>query len=200
MGLQSVHTLHSTPANALSLDMQNTAMFESLLTSAFTAYATGRLVDCLANIERCVRLLTVEQAWQRPNDVSNSVGNLVLHLNGNVRQWIIAGLGGEPFVRDRPAEFAARGPLPSDEILTRLRESILRANQSIAELDAAQLSRDYDIQGRTVTGLAATFHVVEHFSFHTGQIVSMTKLFTGQDLSLYDPQGQRIGTLEGGSV
>lgn len=170
------------------------------LPSAFTGYATGRLQDCLANIERCVGLLTVEQTWQRPNDVSNSVGNLVLHLTGNVRQWIVSGLGGEPFDRDRPAEFAERGPLPTEEIRAGLRNVVRRANEIIGGLSSTALEREYSIQGRTVTGVAAVFHVVEHFSFHTGQIVSMTKLFTGRDLSLYDPQGQRIDRLEGGSV
>jgi uncharacterized damage-inducible protein DinB len=170
------------------------------LRSAFTSYATSRLDDCLANIERCVGLLTVEQTWQRPNDVSNSVGNLVLHLTGNVRQWVIAGIGGEPFQRDRPAEFAERGPLPQAQILAGLRDVVVRADQVIAGLSAADLEQEYSIQGRTVTGIAAVFHVVEHFSFHTGQIVSMTKLFTGRDLSLYDPQGMRIDRLKGGSV
>jgi uncharacterized damage-inducible protein DinB len=170
------------------------------LSSAFTAYATGRLDDCLANIERCVGLLTVEQTWQRPNDVSNSVGVLVLHLTGNVRQWIVSGLGGEPFDRDRPAEFAERGPLPTEQTLAPFRDVITRANQVIASLAREQLEQNYPIQGRTVTGVAAVFHVVEHFSFHTGQIVSMTKLFTGKDLSLYDAQGQRIDALKGGSV
>lgn len=170
------------------------------LPSAFTSYATGRLDDCLANIERCVGLLTLEQTWQRPNEVSNTVGNLVLHLTGNVRQWIVAGLAGEPFDRDRPAEFAERGPLPQDQILAGLRDVVSRANEVIGGMTVADLEHDYSIQGRTVTGVAAVFHVVEHFSFHTGQIVSMTKLFTGRDLSLYDAQGQRIDTLKGGSV
>ena len=175
-------------------------MTSSALTSAFTSYATGRLLDCLANIERCAGLLTVEQIWTRPNEVSNSVGNLALHLTGNVTQWIAAGLGGEAFDRDRPSEFAERGPLPIDQALPPLRQAVERACAIIEGLTPESLARDYPIQGRTVTGLAAVFHVVEHFSFHTGQIVSTTKLLTGRDLSLYDPQGRRIGELKGGSV
>ena len=170
------------------------------LANSFTSYATGRLEDCLSNVERCASLLTVEQLWQRPNDVSNSVGNLALHLAGNVRQWILAGVAGEPFERDRPSEFAERGPLPMEQTLPPLRTTVERACAVIARLTPDDLEREYAIQGRTVTGLAAVFHVVEHFSFHTGQVVSMTKLFTGRDLSLYDPQGQRIAPLRGGSV
>ncbi|HEX6985514.1 MAG TPA: DUF1572 family protein [Planctomycetaceae bacterium] len=173
---------------------------DDALTRAFTSYATGRLGDCLSNVERCVGLLTAEQVWHRPNEASNSVGNLVLHLTGNVRQWIVAGLGGEPFDRDRPAEFAERGPLPTERILPPLRQTVERACDVIGGLTPEALLREYPIQGRTVTGLAATFHVVEHFSFHTGQVVSITKLLTGRDLSLYDAQGRRVAPLRGGSV
>lgn len=170
------------------------------LSEAFNDYATGRLEDCLANIERCVGLLTVEQIWQRPNDVSNSIGNLVLHLTGNVRQWIVAGLGGEEFDRDRPAEFSQRDPLPVAAILPPLRSTVEAACAVIRKMNTDSLAREYTIQYRAVPGLAAVFHVVEHFSFHTGQIVSTTKLWTGRDLSLYDAQGRRIEPLKGGSV
>lgn len=139
------------------------------LVDAFNAYAVGRLQDCLENIKRCTDLLTRDQIWQRPNEVSNSIGNLVLHLTGNVRQWIVSGLGEEHFDRNRPAEFAERGPLPTDQILTPLREAVAQAVTIIGNLSPESLARNYSIQGRTVTGLAATFHVVEHFSFHTGQ-------------------------------
>lgn len=175
-------------------------MTSATIAVAFTSYATGRLLDCLANIERCAALLTVEQIWARPNEVSNSVGNLALHLTGNVTQWITAGLRGETFHRDRPSEFAERSPLPVEQILSPLREAVERACAVIADLTPESLACDYPIQGRTVSGLAAVFHVVEHFSFHTGQIVSTTKLLTGRDLSLYDPQGMRLGELKGGSV
>jgi uncharacterized damage-inducible protein DinB len=175
-------------------------MSHEMLTPAFTRYATGRLDDCLANIERCVGLLTVEQLWERPNEVSNPVGNLVLHLTGNVRQWIVGGLGGEEFDRDRPGEFAERGPLTMDQVLPPLRATVESACRVIEKLDAESLVQEFVIQGRTVTGLAAVFHVVEHFSFHTGQVVSTTKLLTGRDLSLYDAEGRRIEPLPGSSV
>ena len=146
------------------------------LTAEFTHYAATKLADSLAQIERCLHLLTVEQIWQRPNEVSNSIGNLVLHLTGNVRQWILAGLGGEAFDRDRPTEFARREPLPAGEIGGRLRSTVEAACRVIRGLTADDLARTVSIQDYEISALAAVFHVVEHFSLHTGQIVYAAKL------------------------
>lgn len=169
------------------------------LTSDFTEYACTKLNDSLRQVEKCLNLLTGEQVWHRPNEVSNAVGNLVLHLNGNVRQWICAALGGEPFERDRPAEFARREPLPSEQIFADLRETVSRACQTIAQLTPEQLEHKVTIQGYEVTGLQAVFHVVEHFSLHTGQIVYATKMLINRDLSLYDAQGRRLDGRDSGA-
>jgi uncharacterized damage-inducible protein DinB len=158
----------------------------------FCAYAATRLVDNLRQIEKCLSLLTVEQVWSRPNEASNSIGNLVLHLRGNVQLWIVSSLGGTEFARDRPGEFAQRDPLPVDEILPPLRETVSRAAEVIRGLSAERLLEPVTIQGYTLTVLAAVFHVVEHFSLHTGQAVYQTKSLTGLDLSLYDAEGRRI--------
>ncbi len=158
---------------------------------AVTAFATDKLTQQRRQITRCLRLLDDQQIWHRANAHCNSIGNLVLHLSGNVRQWINAGLGGQPFRRDRPAEFAERGPLPPDALLTRLTETVHAAAAVIGRLDAAALEQRYTIQGYEVTGVVALFHVVEHFSLHTGQIVHITKTFCDADLSLYDEQGRR---------
>jgi uncharacterized damage-inducible protein DinB len=158
----------------------------------FCTYAATRLQDNLQQIEKCVSLLSVEQVWSRPNDVSNSIGNLVLHLRGNVQQWIVSSIGGTAFERDRPLEFAQREPLAVQEILPPLKETVARAADVIRGLSAERLLEPVTIQGYTLTVLAAVFHVVEHFSLHTGQIVYQTKVVTGLDLSLYDAQGRRI--------
>ena len=162
------------------------------LAHEFADYARTRLQDALAQIERCLNLLSVEQVWDRPNSVSNAVGNLVLYLAGNLRQWILSGLGGEPDERDRPAEFAQRAPVATEVLLARLTDAVTRAGEVIGGLGADRLLATVSIQNYTVTGLAAVFHVVEHFSLHAGQIVYATKAVTGLDLSLYDAQGQRI--------
>jgi uncharacterized damage-inducible protein DinB len=162
------------------------------LAANFNTYARTKLSDSLRQIEKCLNLLSVDQVWHRPNEVSNAVGNLVLHLAGNVRQWIIASLAGEAFARDRAAEFAQRESLPTGEILGRLRETVERACNVIGGLTPEQLAARVTIQGYDVTGLEAVFHVVEHFSLHTGQIVYATKLLINQDLSQYDAAGRRL--------
>jgi uncharacterized damage-inducible protein DinB len=167
-------------------------MSDEALGRMFVDYAKNRLDESLKQIEKCLRLLTVEQVWQRPNEVSNAVGNLVLHLTGNVRLWIVASFGGEPYQRNRPAEFGQREPLPTEQILGGLRETVDKAGRVITGLSPEVLARPITIQGYQETGLTAVFHVVEHFSLHTGQIVYATKLLTGKDLSLYDAQGRRL--------
>ena len=170
---------------------------ENALTRAFGRFATAKLQDNLANIERCTGLLSEEQLWQRPNDACHSIANLQLHLTGNVRQWINSGLGNDAFERNRPDEFAARGGLSREERQVGLRTVVDRACEVIESLSATQLLSEFDIQSRKVSGLTAVFHVVEHFSLHTGQIVLQVKWLTGRDLSLYDSQGQRIDTPAG---
>ena len=133
-------------------------------------------------IVKCLQQLSEEEIWWRPNPASNSAGNLVLHLCGNVRQWIIAGLGGAAFKRERDLEFAERGPIPRKELVTRLRRTVRDAGRMIPKLTDESLARKFRIQGYHVTGLEAAFHVAEHFSYHTGQIIYITKLTRGYDL------------------
>ncbi len=143
-------------------------------------------------IERCCGLLDDTQLWHRANDHCNSVAHLVLHLTGNVGQWILAGLAAEPFRRDRRAEFSQHEPLPRRAVLGRFNEVVTRATRVIRTLDEAALDRVYVIQNYRVRGLLAVFHVAEHFSFHTGQIVHMTKSLRDVDVSLYDAEGRPL--------
>jgi uncharacterized damage-inducible protein DinB len=137
----------------------------------------------LPRIERCLRMLSEKEIWWRPNASSNSAGNLVLHLNGNIRQWIVADLGGKPFNRERDKEFSERGPIPRRRLIAFLRSTVQEAGSTIAGLTDANLEREFTIQGFQVTGLRALLHVTEHFAFHTGQIIYMTKLKRRRDLT-----------------
>jgi len=140
--------------------------------------------DFLPKIERCLELLSDQQIWWRANPQSNSIGNLLLHLSGNVRQWIVSGIGGMIDARDRDAEFAARAIIPRHELLGKLKQTLSEADNALAKFDSGRLLERMHVQGCDVTALEAILHVVEHFSMHTGQIILLTKLITAQDLKL----------------
>lgn len=133
-------------------------------------------------IARCLELLSEEEIWWRPNPASNSVGNMVLHLQGNVRQWIVAGLGRQTDRRDRDREFAEAGPIPRRTLLEGMRRTLKEAREVLRNLSQPDLLRSYSIQGYRITGLQAVCHVAEHFAFHAGQIIYVTKLKRGKDL------------------
>jgi uncharacterized damage-inducible protein DinB len=134
----------------------------------------------------CLEMLTEEQIWWRPQETSNSIGNLLLHLNGNVRQWLIAPLGGGSSERNRPAEFNERQPISSRELRDRLDATLREVEEILKGIDPGTLLKRYEIQSqKDVTSLEAIYHVVEHFSMHYGQILYITKLLTGRDLGFF---------------
>ena len=136
----------------------------------------------LPRIARCLAVLSEKEIWWRPHATSNSVGNLVLHLEGNVRQWILSGLGGAPDHRERDKEFAAQGPLPRRQLIGRLRKTVEEACGVLATLTAQDLAIQHSIQGFHPTGLEAVYHVTEHFAYHAGQIILVTKMRRRRDL------------------
>ncbi len=141
--------------------------------------------EYLPKIERCLERLTDEQIWWRSNEQSNSIGNLVLHLCGNARQWIVCGLGFEPDHRIRDAEFAQRDVLPRADLVQLLQTTIADVETVLRQLDPSVLLEQRTIQGSEVDVLHAIFHVTEHFSMHTGQIIMLTKMLTATDLRFY---------------
>jgi len=157
------------------------------LGQAFIARSQHHLAeDFLPKIERCLGQLTDEQIWWRANEQSNSIGNLLLHLSGNVRQWIVCGLGDATDSRDRDSEFAQRTQIPRAELFERLKRTVNEAVATLARLDPDKLLEKHRIQGLEVSALEAVLHVVEHFSMHAGQIVFITKQLTARDLHFYD--------------
>jgi uncharacterized damage-inducible protein DinB len=144
-----------------------------------------RLRQSRGRIESCLGKLTAEQIWARGSENENAIGNLVLHLCGNVRQWIIAGVGGAPDVRQRDEEFATRGGAAVSELLEKLRATVDEACTVLERVSAGRLLEPLLIQQYPVTAMAAIYHVVEHFSGHTGQIIFATKMLTGDDLGFY---------------
>jgi hypothetical protein len=152
----------------------------------FLEFSREKLIDQYwPRMRECVESLTEEQVWWRPNDASNSVGNLLLHLNGNVRQWLVASFRNSEDMRDRPAEFAARQAIPTADLIRMVDATMQQAAAVLARLSEADLLRIFEIQGYTVTGLHAVYQVVEHFGMHHGQILYITKQLRGKDLGFY---------------
>jgi uncharacterized damage-inducible protein DinB len=159
------------------------------LAPLFTGSAARRLAQYMDRIRVSADRLTEEQVWMRGSGNENAVGNLLLHLAGNVRQWIISGVGGAADVRKRDTEFAATGDIPKSEMLARLQSTVDEAVAVIQSQSPLQLGEKVTIQGYQISKLEAIFHVVEHFALHTGQILFATKLFTHEDLGFYKHLG-----------
>ena len=140
-------------------------------------------------LRAAVEALPANALWWRPNEQSNSVGNLLAHLTGNIRQWIVSGVGGAPSARDRAAEFAATSGPNAAELLANLGRALDDVDQVLAKLSASDLESTRTIQGRELTVLEAVYHVVEHFSLHLGQIIFVAKLHTPGSVKFYEDAG-----------
>jgi len=169
------------------------------ISEMFLAASRQTLAKWLERIEACLGRLTTDQIWWRGQANSNAIGNLALHLSGNVRQWIVSGVGGAPDVRDRDAEFACRAPLSAGALAERLRSAVAEADAVLSRLTPKDLVERRSIQAYDVTVLDAVHHVAEHFTLHAGQILYATKLLTGADLAFYRhlQQGQPAGAPPG---
>lgn len=159
----------------------------SELQRAFVEFSREKLKEeYWPKICRSIDSLTDEQIWWRPNEASNSIGNLLLHLNGNMRQWILAPIGGIANTRDRDAEFAERQQQDKAMLRRALDETLKEFDRILAGLTAADLLKTHTIQRyEGITALAAIYHVVEHFSMHCGQVLYITKLLSGTDLEFH---------------
>ena len=151
----------------------------------FIQFSADKLEQLHGRIQDCIARLTPEQIWTRNSENENAVGNLVLHLSGNVRQWIGSGVAALPDNRQRDTEFDARGGMAPAELSELLKTRIADAIGIIREIPATRLTERITPQGHDVTVLEAIAHVVEHFSQHTGQIILLTKMLTGDDLGYY---------------
>lgn len=158
----------------------------SKTTNLFLEFSRRKLLDQYwPRLRSCVELLSDQQVWWRPNPASNSIGNLILHLNGNVRQWLVGSFNEFQDTRDRPAEFAAQTGVGAAALLAQLGTTMGEASGVLARLHETDLTASLDIQGYHVSGLEAVYQVVEHFGLHYGQIVYITKMLRDEDLGFY---------------
>jgi hypothetical protein len=151
----------------------------------FLNYSVSKLRRSESRIASCLDLLSKEQVWWREADTQNAIGNLVLHLCGNVGQWVLSGVGGRPDIRDRDREFAARESASPEELKASLHRTIDEAVAVIENVPPDRLTDRLTIQGYDLSVLEAIYNVVEHFGLHTGQILYATKLLTQKDLGFY---------------
>lgn len=170
--------------------MSELAPAVSLAREVARSFRKHVLEEAVPRIRACVQQLDETQVWSRPNAAANAIGNLLLHLDGNVRQWIVHGLGGDAGSRNRPAEFAARegGPRGKDALVDALEATVRRAVAVVEAASPETLLAVHGFQdGRfPTTGLGGVLHVLEHFSGHAYQIYDRTKQLTGRDLRFYD--------------
>ena len=156
------------------------------VTAEFIEFSRWKLLEQYwPRMRECVESLTEQQVWWRPNEASNSVGNLMLHLNGNVTQWLLAPFDRREDTRNRPAEFAERQVIPKMQLIETLGDTLEQVGKVLPRVSESDLLRAYKIQGYTVSGLHAVYQVIEHFGLHYGQIVYITKLLRGEDLGFY---------------
>jgi hypothetical protein len=156
------------------------------LATIFLAFSRNKLLNQYwPRLKTCVEPMTVEQVWWRPNQASNSIGNLILHLNGNMTQWLVASFNKDEDKRNRPEEFAAQGGLAAGELLGYLGATVAEGEKVLNRLTIDELLAPYVIQGHHVRGLDAVFQVIEHFGLHYGQIAYITKTLEGKDLGFY---------------
>lgn len=168
-------------------------------TRLFLEFSRTQLMEYWTRLRGCVESLTDDQVWWRPNEASNSIGNLLLHLNGNVGQWLVGSFNPTGAARDRAAEFAERHLVPRAVLLGTLDATLQEASAVLSRLTEADLLTTLHIQGYTVSGVEAVYHVVEHFGMHYGQILYITKLVRGEGLGFYS-ELDRTGRLPASSA
>ena len=156
-----------------------------MIANLFREYSMRKLQQLAGRVDVCLNLLKEEQIWRRGSEAENSVGNLVLHLEGNVRQWAVSAVGGAVDVRRRDAEFAARGGVGQAELRQRLSDTVASAVAVFSGLGEERLAERVQVQGYDIPVLDAVYQVVDHFALHAGQIQLLTKLYTQQDLGFY---------------
>ena len=161
-------------------------MLDQSFLQLFTTEIKRRLFEeSQVRLERCLNELSEEDIWWRPNENSNSVGNLVLHLCGNARQWILAGLGGVLDQRRRQAEFDERGPISRAELIQKVRDVMSEIDEVLDCLRPEDLERPIVVQSFEETGLSILIHVVEHFSYHVGQMAYIVKARLDKQTNFY---------------
>jgi uncharacterized damage-inducible protein DinB len=154
-------------------------------TAEFIDQSIHRLQENTPKIQKCLHELTEQEVWQRPNSSSNSMGNIVIHLCGNITQYILSSLGHTRDIRERDKEFSAEGGYTKAELFEKLNTTVTDAASVIRNLKDEEMLNVRSVQGHDLSAIGIIVHVVEHYSYHTGQIIFWTKLIKDKDLGFY---------------
>jgi uncharacterized damage-inducible protein DinB len=155
------------------------------VTTEFIDQAVNRLEENTPKIKKCLDELSEPEIWQRPNASSNSVGNIILHLCGNITQYILSSLGATEDKRERDKEFSTEGGLSKVELFARLKATVDQATFTLKNINPNELTKVRSVQGYELSAIGIIIHVVEHYSYHTGQIIFWTKILKDKDLGFY---------------
>jgi uncharacterized damage-inducible protein DinB len=158
---------------------------ENIFRKEFIEQTLKSIDENTSKIKACMKQLDEKDIWFRHNEHVNSVGNIILHLCGNIRQWIISSLGGAPDIRERDLEFSTMGGFTKEELTSRWQDTMQEAITVITDTSPENLLRRRMVQGSAHSGIGIIIHVTEHYSYHTGQIIFLTKLFKNIDMGFY---------------
>ncbi len=161
-------------------------MMEEQILSEFKKNALYRLDESTRMVNKALQDIDDEMVWKRPNENSNSIGNLILHLCGNITQYAIASLGALSDTRTRDMEFGTREGYTKTQLLDKLEFTVAKAKQTIQDTSLETLVKVRSVQGFQLSGIGIVMHVVEHYSYHTGQVAFWVKQLNDQQLGFYD--------------
>lgn len=158
---------------------------ENIFRKEFIDQCLKSMDENTSKIKTCMNQLDEKDIWFRHNEHVNSIGNIILHLCGNIRQYIISSLGGAPDIRERDLEFSTAGRFTNAELTAKWRDTIREAKTIVAGASPENLLRHRVVQGTEHSGISIIVHVTEHYSYHTGQIIFLTKLYKNIDMGFY---------------
>jgi len=158
---------------------------DDLFRKEFIDQSLKTIHENTTKIDACMQVLNEQEIWFRHNEHVNSVGNIILHLCGNIRQYIISSIGGARDIRERDLEFSTTGGISKPELTSRWHEIIRDAKTIISDASYENLLRHRIVQGMEYSGIGIIVHVTEHYSYHTGQIIFLTKLYKNMDMGFY---------------
>jgi hypothetical protein len=158
---------------------------ENIFRKEFIDQSLKTMDENTSKIKACMDQLDEKDIWFRHNEHVNSIGNIILHLCGNIRQYIISSLGGAPDIRERDLEFSTAGGFTNADLTAKWLDTIREAKMIIFRASLENLLRHRVVQGTEHSGISIIVHVTEHYSYHTGQIIFLTKLYKNIDLGFY---------------